>query len=430
MPTLLSVNNYHYNRGGAETVFLAHGRMFERQGWSVVPFAMHHERNLPTAWSRFFVDEIEFGAKYSVIDRVRRAPRVVYSLQARERLARLLDATRPDLCHAHNIYHHITPSILGLLAKRGIPVVLTLHDLKIACPAYTMLARDGICERCRGGRLANVVRHRCIKGSASLSTLVLAEALLHRAIGSYRSSVSRFVVPSRFYIDKFVEWGWPRERFRHVPNFVEIERYEPSPKPGRRMLYVGRVSHEKGLMTLVHAAATAGVPLTIVGTGPDLVALRTLASDVAADVEFSGFLSGEALHDAIRSARALVLPSEWYENAPMCVLEAYALGKPVIGACIGGIPELVRPGETGYLFRSGDVQDLASTLSRLQSMPNDRVEQLGRAGRAWVEEEFTAELYLQRILDVYGDLGLPWIDAAATVTRAADPPGPFAGDAS
>jgi glycosyltransferase involved in cell wall biosynthesis len=407
VPTLLSVNNYYYYRGGAETVFLEHGRLLEHRGWSVVPFAMHHPRNLPSAWSEHFVDEIEFGSAYSPLDKARRAARVIYSAQARERLDRLLDIARPDLCHAHNIYHHISPSILGLLARRGVPVVLTLHDLKIACPAYQMLATDGICERCKGGKLYNVVAQRCIKQSLLLSSVVMAESVLHRFLGSYRDCVARFVVPSRFYIDKLGEWGWPSERFRHVPNFVEAERYEPCVRPGERFLYFGRLSREKGLQTLLSATARARVPLTIVGTGPDLESLRQTADRLSADVQFRGFLSGTPLHDAIREARAVVLPSEWYENAPMSVLEAYALGKPVIGARIGGIPELVQEDRTGLLFASGDEDALADALERLQSMPDAELASMGQAGRDWVVSEFSSRLYLDRILAIYRDLGVP-----------------------
>jgi glycosyltransferase involved in cell wall biosynthesis len=406
VPTLLSVNNYHYFRGGAETVFLEHGRLLGDRGWSVVPFAMHHPRNLPSSWSEYFVDEIEFGSHYSAFEKIRRAGRVIYSWQARERLSRVLDNARPDLCHAHNIYHHISPSILGLLAQRGIPVVLTLHDLKIACPAYQMLAADGICERCKGGRLYNVVAHRCIKQSALLSAVVLAEAVLHQLLGSYRNCVARFVVPSRFYMDKLVEWGWPADRFFHVPNFVELERYDPNVQPGGRFLYFGRLSREKGLATLVSAAARARAPLTIVGTGPDLESLRRTADDLAADVQFHGFLTGTALHDAIREARAVVLPSEWYENAPMSILEAYALGKPVIGARIGGIPELVQEDRTGLLFASGDADALADALARLQSLPDAELASMGQTGRDWVASEFSSRQYLDRILALYRNLGV------------------------
>ena len=355
MPRLLSINNYYYLRGGSETVFFEHGRLFEASGWDVVPFSMHHPKNLPTDWSNYFIDELEFGQDYSLVQKLVRVPKVVYSFEARRKLAALLDAAPPDVCHAHNIYHHLSPSILGLLRSRGIPTVLTLHDLKIACPAYNMLAPDGICERCKGGRIHNVVRHRCINGSAMMSSVIMVEALVHRLIGSYSRSVSRFVSPSRFYIEKLVEWGMARSLFTHVPNFVDASRFRPSYEPGRYFVYFGRITREKGIATLIRAAAASRVRLKIVGTGPDLDAMRQLAVELGVEAEFAGYLSGEALQSAVRESRAVVLPSEWYENAPMSVLEAYALGKPMIGAQIGGIPELIQNGDTGLCFRAGDV---------------------------------------------------------------------------
>lgn len=401
---LLSVNNYYYYRGGAETVFLEHNRMFADDGWTVVPFAMQHASNLPTPWSKYFVSEIEFGRGYSFAQQLVRASKVIYSFEARRKLGALLDEVQPDICHAHNIYHHISPSILGLLKQRQVPTVLTLHDLKIACPAYNMLAPDGICERCRGGGLHNVLTQRCIKGSAALSGVVMLEAFLHRALGSYRHCVDRFVVPSRFYIDKFTQWGMPAERFRHVPNFVDTARYSPSFTPGKGLLYFGRLSREKGIATLICAAAQARCPLSIAGTGPQTEELRALASRLGADVTFLGYLAGAALHEAIAAALAVVLPSEWYENAPMSVLEAYALGKPVIAARIGGIGELVREGETGWGFASGEVESLAAVLR--EAAASKQIEAMGRNGRQWVEAEFSAARYRERIAAVYRELGV------------------------
>ena len=404
MPTLLSVNNYYYYRGGAETVFLEHNRMFAELGWTVVPFAMKHSGNIRTAWSEYFVEEIEFGAEYSLTDKLSRIPKVLYSLEARRKLDRLIAAVSPDVCHAHNIYHHISPSILGLLNRRGIPTVLTLHDLKIACPAYSMLAHDGICERCRGGRIYNVLLHRCIKDSTSLSAVVMLESALHRLLGSYRRCVSRFVVPSRFYIDKLCEWGMPRALFRHVPNFVDAGRYSPNFSPGSTVVYFGRLSREKGLATLIRAAAMTGCSVRIIGTGPILEAMRGLVAECGADVEFLGYLTGQKLHDAVRSARAVVMPSEWYENAPMSVLESYAMGKPVLGARIGGIPELIQEGETGLGFSSGDVESLASVLQGVLRRSDREIAEMGRAGRRLVEKDFSMQLYRERILEIYREL--------------------------
>lgn len=406
MATLLSINNYYYYRGGAETVFLEHNRMFEAGGWNVVPFAMKHPQNLPTPWSRHFVEEIEFGQRYSPVQQAARAAKVIYSFEARDKLATLLDATRPAVAHGHNIYHHISPSILGLLQRRKVPTVLTLHDLKIACPAYNMLAPDGICERCRGGRLHNVLVHKCIKGSAALSGIVMLEAMLHRLLGSYSRGVDRFVVPSRFYIDKLTQWGMAADRCRYVPNFVAADRYEPMFAAGARFLYFGRLSREKGIATLIRAAGQARLPLSVAGTGPQSEELQALAQQLGADVTFLGYLSGAALHAAIGAALAVVVPSEWYENAPMSVLEAYALGKPVIGARIGGIGELIRENETGLGFASGDVRSLAAALGEFAALEPARIAAMGRSGREWVEAEFSAERYRERILAVYRELGV------------------------
>jgi glycosyltransferase involved in cell wall biosynthesis len=406
MPTLLAINNYYYRRGGAESLYLDHNRIFEGLGWQVVPFAMRHPENLHTPWSEYFVDEIEFGEPYSLRERVVRVPKVIYSFEARRKLSKLLANVHVDVCHAHNVYHHISPSILGLLRARGIPTVLTLHDLKIACPAYHMLAHDGICERCRGGRLHNVVLNRCIKGSAALSAIVMIEAIVHRLLGSYARCVDRFIVPSRFYVEKFCEWGMPRSLFRHIPNFVDTERYSPAYTPGRYFVYFGRVSREKGLRTLVGAAADARCSLVIAGTGPQLEELRALAVNLKAEVAFPGFLSGDELHNVVRNARAVVLPSEWYENAPMSVLEAYALGKPLIGARIGGIPELVRENETGVCFTSGDQASLAAALTDITARPDGEIAGMGRRAREWVENAFTVATYRNRIVDAYRELGV------------------------
>jgi glycosyltransferase involved in cell wall biosynthesis len=185
-----------------------------------------------------------------------------------------------------------------------------------------------------------------------------------------------------------------------------VERFEPLYEGDGSFLFFGRLSREKGIATLVRAAAQARVPLRIAGTGPQSDELRALAAASGAQVEFLGHLGGQALRDAIRAARAIVLPSEWYENAPMSVLEAYASGKPVLGAAIGGIPELVRPGETGEVFASADVEALTAALAGFAALPAARVAELGRNARRWVEADFTAERYRERLLALYGTLGV------------------------
>lgn len=404
--TLLSINNYFYRRGGAEVVFLEQNRLFEEIGWKIVPFAMRHAKNQASEWDRYFVDEIEFGERYNFLQKAVRAQKITYSFEARRKVRQLLDVAAPSIAHAHNVYHHLSPSFLGVLKARGIPTVMTLHDLKIACPAYKMLTHDGICERCKGGAIWNVAQQRCVKNSLALSSVVMAESVVHRLLGSYAKGVDRFVVPSRFYLEKFVEWGWPRERFTHIPNFVDVERLQARGDPGEAFVFMGRLGPEKGLATFVRAVAEAGVKGRIVGTGPEEEKLRRLAATTGADIEFLGYRSGEALFDIIRAARALVLPSEWYENAPISVMEAYALERPVIGADIGGISELIRPDETGALFASGDHLALADLLMRFSDMPASEIHAMGKSGRAWMQRDFTARQYRQRLLDLYREMGV------------------------
>lgn len=407
MPTLLAVNNYYYRRGGAETVFLAQNALFEAIGWSVTPFCMRHPENDSTPWARYFVDEIEFGRSYTLSQKLRMIPKTVYSLEARRRLRALMREAKPDICHAHNIYHHISPSILGLLTQSGIPTVLTLHDLKLACPAYTMLTHDGVCERCKKNKVYNVIRHRCIKGSRALSTVVFIESAVHRLLKTYASNVARFVVPSRFYIKKLVDWGFDAARLVHIPNFVETRDIRSSSNVGRAFLYAGRLAPEKGVLTLMKAATQARVPLWIAGSGPQEPDLRALAAQSTLDVTFFGYLSKQALHAKTREARAVAVPSEWYENAPLSIMESYAAGTPVIGARIGGIPELIREGETGLTFVSGSVEDLARALRKVADTSDAAVRELGQEGRTWMQAHYSPQVYRARLLSLYQTLGVP-----------------------
>ena len=406
--TLLSVNNYYYRRGGAEVAFLDHNRLLCEQGWRVVPFCMKHARNLPTPWASFFTEEIELGSPEPFRDRLRKSLKAVYSTEARDNLNRVLDLVAPDICHAHNVYHHLSPAVLGAIRARGIPLVMTLHDLKLACPAYSMLTHDGVCERCRGGRYYQALVHRCMKGSVALSAWVMLESYVHRVLGSYEGNVDRFVVPSRFFLRKFREWGFPPEQFTYVPNFVDTKTLRPQLAPGARFVYLGRLSAEKGLRTLLAAVARAGVAIDLIGAGPLRDELEAFAVKLGADARFRGFLSGDTLRSAVRGARALVLPSECYENAPLSVIEAAALGKPAIVSSLGGLPELVAEGETGWTFTAGSVSELAERLCHVRDLPDARLAAFGARARDLAALRFSPQRYTEAMAGVYAGLGVDW----------------------
>lgn len=406
MPNLLSVNNYHYRRGGSDVVYLDHAALMEEQGWRNGFFSMHHPKNFETPWSRYFIDEIEFGHAYSLGQKLAMASKVVYSLEAQRKLRRLLNDFPADIAHLHCIYHHLSPSIISTLRDAGVPVVMTAHDLKIACPAYKMLNNTGVCEKCKGGNLFNVVKHRCVRDSLAASAIVMVESTVHRMLNTYQGKLDKVVVPSRFFMEKFIEWGWPRDKFAYIPNYVDSTRFEPGYAAGNYFLYFGRLAPEKGIGTLMRAAKAAGVTLKIAGTGPIEGELHALQAELQGDIEFLGYRSGAELHTLIREARAVVLPSEWYENAPMSVLESFALGTPVIGARIGGIPEMVIEGETGWSFESRSVPELTALLSRVVGMPQGQVADAGRNARNHVTSNFNRAGYLQAMLDLYASLGV------------------------
>lgn len=403
---LLSLNTYHYRRGGADMVFLEHDALFRSLGWETAVFAMRHPRNLPSPWQDYFADELELGGDYSLLEKLAMAGKVIYSAEAKRKLARLLTQFQPDVAHVHNIYHHLSPSVLSLLRERGIPTVMTAHDLKLACPAYKMYNREGICERCKGGNVLHLVKHRCIHNSLPVSGLIAVESAVHRLLGLYRQNLDKIVAPSQFFRTKLVAWGWPAALITVIPNYVRAEEYQPEYQPGRYFLYFGRLAEEKGVDTLIRAASQARVPLLIVGTGPDEAKLKALAAAQHGDVEFLGYRAGADLKTLLRGARAVVLPSQWYENAPMSLLEAYASGKIIIAADIGGIPEMILTDETGFLFESGNIDQLADRLTKVSALSDETIAQMGQGARHYVVQTFTVSRYVDEMLDLYHSLGV------------------------
>lgn len=409
MPKLLNINNYHYRRGGSDVVYLEHAAMFEDMGWENAFFSMHHPKNFQTEWSKYFVDEIEFGHEYSLWQKLVMASKVIYSLEAQKKLKLLIEDFAPKLAHLHCIYHHLSPSILPVLKSHGVKTVMTAHDLKIACPAYKMLNEEGICEKCKDGTVLNVVKHKCVRGSPSASAIVALESGLQRFMETYKTNLDKVVVPSRFFLEKFVEWGWSRDQLIYIPNYSDISRFDAHFEPGDYFLYFGRLAPEKGVATLIKAATKAGTPLKIAGTGPIENELKSLAEDLNAQVDFLGYQTGKALEDLVKYARAVVLPSEWYENAPMSVLESYGMGTPVIGANIGGIPEMVLHGESGWTFTSQNVEELADVLQKVKHLDNPKIATMGKEGRAFVQKNFSRERYVDSMLNLYSQLGVPGV---------------------
>lgn len=401
MPHLLSLNSYHYRRGGSDAVYFDHAALFQNEGWKTTYFSMHHPENIPSSSDRYFTKLVDYEYARTLPEKLVTAARSIYNFEALVRVKRLLAENRFDIVHVHSVYHHLTPSVLPVIRDAGLPIFYTAHDLKLACPAYKMMTQGRVCEACKGGDLTNVVRNRCIKNSFAASAVVAAEAMLHRRLKSYVDTISKVVAPSRFYRDKLIEWGWAPDRVVYIPNFAE--EVDPKFVSDHRapILYFGRLSEEKGLSTLIRAAAAADVPVDLIGTGPEEEKLASLIEQTGSRARLIGRLDGEALWSAVGQARAVVLPSEWYENAPMSALEALQLERPIIGADIGGIPEIVNDSGAGLLVPSGDVYALARALSEMASATEGQLTAMGRAGAHYARTQFSKDLYLERMQNLY-----------------------------
>jgi len=402
---VLICNKFYRPYGGPETQVLECSKLLEADGHEVVPFSMAHPENWPTKWSGYFVSQVEYHAHAGWVSRLREAAKIVYSVEARRKIEELLQESRPDIVHAHNVYHQLSPSIFGPIRKRGIPVVMSLHDYKLACPNMLFYTQGEVCERCRGGRFYNAITHRCVFDSVAASAVCALEMYVHRLLKIYRRSVDIFISPSKFLIDQMKRCGAAGKRMVHIPALADVDSYNPTYESDGYIMYFGKLTPEKGVRTLVRAVSQVkSARLIAAGTGSQKPELEALAEEIAPGrVEFPGFLTGEKLRRTVERCAFHVIPSEWYENCPATILESYSAGKPVIGSRIGGIPELVEEGNDGLLFEPGNHEDLAKKISVLLANPGATAE-MGRSGRVKMERQYSRTAHYEKLLAVYGEL--------------------------
>ncbi|MFH0808985.1 MAG: glycosyltransferase [Pseudomonadota bacterium] len=400
---ILFLNNYYYLRGGSERVLFQEMAALEAVGHQVAVFSRRHPENLPTPHESLFTppmdtQRVSFGPRALVTLR-----ELFYSQANYQAVRRIVAEFKPDVAHAHNIYGRLSTSVLDALRDCQVPAVLTLHDYKLICPNYLLLCGGRICEACKGGRFYQAFLNRCHKGSYAASAVYALESGFTRLWGKY-DSLRGLIAPSRFLGCKFAEFGFDSRRIHYIPNCIDTDEYVAAAGMGRHILFLGRLSREKGVDVLLAAHGALPnkprPPLLIVGDGPERQKLREAAASLE-DREFAGYLQGSALRETIRQALAVVVPSVWYENAPLAVLEAMACGKPVIGARIGGISEMIDDAETGYLFEPGNAADLVDKLSRLLGLPRAQLAAMGAAARRKAEVHYSPEAHLSGLLGLY-----------------------------
>ncbi len=397
---ILMVNKFFYIKGGSDTYYFALKRLLEEKGHTVVDFSMQDDRNFPSPNSGYFVSNADYNGARNPLDQAKAGLNIIYSLEAKRKFEQLVRDTRPDCVHLHIFQHQISPSILDVVRKYDLPTVYTAHELKMLCLNYKMMQHGKICEACRGGKYYHCAVNRCVKDSFVKSCVNVAEGYLHRWRKSY-DVIDRIITPSAFYQKKFEEFGVSPDRVVHISNFLEGEKPEVNPIAGRPYyLYFGRLSEEKGIMTLLKAFRSLDVPLCLAGSGPCQEAAEQYIRQHRMDhVRMLGFKSGQELVDLIGNAKAVLLPSEWYENGPYSAIEALQLGRPILGADIGGIPELVE--QNGYLFPSGNAEALAARVMEMEKLPEAAYHGMEQASLHLFAANHTAETHYQRLEQVY-----------------------------
>lgn len=396
---ILLANKFYYQRGGDCIYTLNIESLLRKHGHEVAIFSMQHSENLPSKWSKYFPSEIKFRPSLNILETFIRP----FGLgEVRMKFNKLLDDFHPDVVHANNIHSQLSPVIMGLAKERGIRTVWTLHDYKLLCPRYDCRTNMGICELCflkgeesKRNALKNCVRNKCIKGSDVGSFIGYWEAMYWNPV-RLQIVTDAFICPSRFMDKKMEEGGFSPSKMHVLPNFIEVEKCLHSDlTKGDYYCYVGRLSEEKGLRTLVETAnKLPSNKLVIVGDGPMLNELQRMAKE---NIVFTGRKSWKDLKPIVSRARFMVIPSEWYENCPLSVIESLCLGTPVLGARIGGIPELIGEPAAGLTFESGNMEDLTTKIEQMFDMGFD-YENIAEMSRI----KYDAETYYNLIINQYG----------------------------
>src|SRR3989344_3600610 len=369
---ILQINKFYYRRGGAENHFLDLCELLENHGENVVPFAMKHPKNLPTVYNKNFVSNIDL--EKVGISSMLKSGRIFYSLEAKRKISKLINREKPDIAHAHLIYHQLSPSILVALKKKKVPVVMTLSDWKLICPNYLLFTEGKICTRCKNKKYRQAWEHCCSDNSCWKSAVIAAEAYFHHARGYYENLIDLFVAPSEFVKDMFVDFGWPAEKIIVLPYFLSpsIERIgEPRAAPKNpRFAYLGRLEEVKGVQELVESWIVQNIPydLDIYGDGSLMPTLKIiLERSSQKNIFLHGFVDRDEVNKKIaKEITALIAPSIYYESFGLITIEAWAKGVPILANNCGVLAELVKKSGAGLLFDVKNGNDLLEKIKKIQ----------------------------------------------------------------
>jgi glycosyltransferase involved in cell wall biosynthesis len=397
------INNYHFRKGGADAVYFNTAELLEQNGHEVYYFSAKSSETIPSETEKYFATGYNFR-KLSIGKKILAIPSFIYNKEAYNKLLLLLDEINPDIAHIHLFMGGLTSSILKAFKKKNIPVVHSVHDYRLICPAYLFIdGQNKVCEKCKDKFYLRCTLKKCSENKLGQSAILSVDAYFRKYVIKPVNLIDRFIFVSRFIKNKHIEFD-PSYKTKGdmLYNFKpELRSIVPTTIKGKYFLYFGRISREKGVQTLFESALKAGISLKIVGTGPIAEQLMDRHSE---NIEFLGFKSGEELWSLIRLASFIIVPSEWYENNPLTIIEAYSFGKPVIGSRIGGIPEIIEDNKTGYLFNSGNQSELEEVLRRAECLSDEEYWVMSTNARELADKLFNPDSHYTELIRIYEDV--------------------------
>lgn len=400
---VLLVNKFHYLKGGSEKYYFELGKLLKENGHEVAYFSMKDEKNIKTGDKEFFVEPIDLnnGSKLNALD-------VIYSKNNYKKMIAAIEDFKPDIVHLNNFQRQLSASIVKAAKDKKIPIVFTAHDVQAICPAITML--DGnhkICEDCIRGKYKCCFKKKCIKGSTLKSLLGSIEGLYYRKHKIYSETIKHVITPSEFYRERFITDGLKESHITAVHNFINMEDYNLNIENDNFALYSGRLSKEKGVLNLIEAFSNLinennSYKLFIAGDGPEKEKIIEYIKEkkINNNIKLLGYISQMDLKEYTRRCTFLVVPSIWYENCPYSILETQAIGKPIIGANIGGIPELVKDGENGFIYDSCDVKELKEKMKKMFN-EKELYEKFSINSKEFAKKEYDKNIYYEKIYNIY-----------------------------
>jgi glycosyltransferase involved in cell wall biosynthesis len=383
------VNWTWYPSGGDWTYIDNVRKFYESKGHEVIPFSMKDDRNFKTPFDKYFVSNVDYknlNKHKNPITAARVLKNSLYSNQAKKNIKALLSENKIDLVHLNNIHHYLTPSsIVPEIKQHDIPIIWTVHDYSILCPNTTFISNDKVCERCKTEKYYNCILHKCKKRSLLASSVAAMESYVNKWVNPYKY-VDYFLCPSQFIADKFMEFGYDKRKLVKLYNPFDINSLEDITLEKREekkyIVYVGNILKVKGVFTLAAAVKGLDIDLYFIGDGEAMTELKEFVnSNEITNIIFLGKKKKEEALSYVKGAEFVVVPSEWYENLPYSLVEALLLARPVLGARIGGIPELVIDNETGVLFESANKQDMIAKMDYMLSLSYEELTRLGENAR-------------------------------------------------